>query len=211
MHLEVVRRMRPHGPLVLAGHCNGGLVAFEMARQLHARGEPAPLVILIDASARNRGFLGAAVDSIGALAGLTPQARTALQVRVREFRRLSLGRRLIRLLRKAGPVAAELVRARAGRDGRALGPQRSADPDQDLLAVYRQVSAAYTRRRYAGRLVILVPAERPDGPGDLGWQRLAAELEVHVVPGAHLTMLTGHTQALGERLRLCLQSCAAPP
>jgi hypothetical protein len=31
------------------------------------------------------------------------------------------------------------------------------------------------------------------------------ELEVHVVPGAHLSMLTGHTQAMAERLRACLE------
>ena len=37
--LRAVRAMRPAGPYVIGGHCNGALVAFEMARQLVAAGE----------------------------------------------------------------------------------------------------------------------------------------------------------------------------
>jgi amino acid adenylation domain-containing protein len=211
-HLEVVRRVRPQGPLVLAGHCNGGLVAFEMAQQLHARGEPTPLVILIDASSRSRGFLGAVVDAFGALVGLTPRARGALQVRVRYYRRLTFSRRLVQFLRRAGPVVVEVIRlVRTGRDPGELPPEQGpADAERALLEAYGRATASYVRRRYAGRLVVLAPSERPDGPGDLGWRRLAADLEVHVVPGAHLTMLTGHTQEVGERLRRCLRSQGAP-
>jgi thioesterase domain-containing protein/acyl carrier protein len=35
------------GPFVLGGHCNGGLVALEMAQQLHARGSRVDAVIMI--------------------------------------------------------------------------------------------------------------------------------------------------------------------
>jgi amino acid adenylation domain-containing protein len=41
----------PHGPYVLAGHCAGGYVALEMARQLKAAGEDVPVVVIIDAKA----------------------------------------------------------------------------------------------------------------------------------------------------------------
>ena len=43
--------MRPHGPYVLGGHCNGALVAFEMARQLLDQGESVPAVVMIEARA----------------------------------------------------------------------------------------------------------------------------------------------------------------
>jgi len=49
--LEVLRRVHPGGPCVLAGHCNGALVAFEMARQLVANGERVPAVLLIESRA----------------------------------------------------------------------------------------------------------------------------------------------------------------
>jgi thioesterase domain-containing protein len=49
--VRALRALRPRGPYVLCGHCNGAYVAFEMARQLRADGEPVPAVIIVDASA----------------------------------------------------------------------------------------------------------------------------------------------------------------
>jgi len=49
--LRSVRAVRPKGPYVLGGHCNGALVALEMARQLIAEGEQVLTVVLIDAKA----------------------------------------------------------------------------------------------------------------------------------------------------------------
>ncbi len=48
--LAALREARPHGPYFLAGHCNGALVALEMARQLLAESEEVPLVVLMDAA-----------------------------------------------------------------------------------------------------------------------------------------------------------------
>jgi thioesterase domain-containing protein len=45
----LLRAARPHGPYRLAGVCFGGLVAYEMARQLRGAGEAVELVALIDA------------------------------------------------------------------------------------------------------------------------------------------------------------------
>ncbi|MBK6805993.1 MAG: AMP-binding protein [Betaproteobacteria bacterium] len=50
-HVRALRAVRPHGPYLLGGHCNGGLVAYEMARQLTAEGEEVPAVVLIEAEA----------------------------------------------------------------------------------------------------------------------------------------------------------------
>jgi Thioesterase domain len=43
-----VRLARPRGPYVLGGHCNGALVALEMARQLVREGEAVPVVVMLD-------------------------------------------------------------------------------------------------------------------------------------------------------------------
>jgi len=47
-HLEALRAFRPSGPYLLGGHCNGALVAFEMARLLAAAGERVDGVFLVD-------------------------------------------------------------------------------------------------------------------------------------------------------------------
>jgi thioesterase domain-containing protein len=48
MYLEPLRRRQPHGPYFLAGWSFGGLVAFELARQLEAAGERVAFLGLID-------------------------------------------------------------------------------------------------------------------------------------------------------------------
>ena len=47
-YLEQVRTQQPSGPYALLGTCMGGVVAFEMAQQLTARGERVRLLALVD-------------------------------------------------------------------------------------------------------------------------------------------------------------------
>lgn len=49
--LEDVRSVQPRGPYALGGHCYGGIIAFEMARQLAAQGEDVALVALFEVAA----------------------------------------------------------------------------------------------------------------------------------------------------------------
>ena len=51
--LRVLLDAQPTGPYVLGGYCNGGLVAFEMARLLLKKGMKVELLFIIDASAVN--------------------------------------------------------------------------------------------------------------------------------------------------------------
>jgi thioesterase domain-containing protein len=48
-HYEIgqIRRYRPHGPYLIAGHCAGGTLAFEVAQQLVAAGQEVALLALI--------------------------------------------------------------------------------------------------------------------------------------------------------------------
>jgi thioesterase domain-containing protein len=45
--IEQIRRYRPHGPYLIAGHCAGGAIAFEVAQQLMAAGQEVTLLALI--------------------------------------------------------------------------------------------------------------------------------------------------------------------
>ena len=47
-HIKSMRSVQPEGPYLLGGWCNGGLVAYEMARQLHAAGQAIDLLVLMD-------------------------------------------------------------------------------------------------------------------------------------------------------------------
>jgi amino acid adenylation domain-containing protein len=47
-YLAKVREVRPHGPYLLAGRCNGASVAYEMAQRLRAAGESVPVLVALD-------------------------------------------------------------------------------------------------------------------------------------------------------------------
>ncbi|HSG40643.1 MAG TPA: ATP-binding cassette domain-containing protein, partial [Thermoanaerobaculia bacterium] len=53
-YVEAIRRVQPQGPYLLGGYSFGGMVAFEMARQLQAAGSTVALLALIDSDSPAR-------------------------------------------------------------------------------------------------------------------------------------------------------------
>jgi thioesterase domain-containing protein/acyl carrier protein len=49
--VDEIRAIQPAGPYIVGGHCYGGMVAFEVARQLAARGADIGKIVLIEAPA----------------------------------------------------------------------------------------------------------------------------------------------------------------
>ncbi|MFL5663118.1 MAG: non-ribosomal peptide synthetase, partial [Ktedonobacteraceae bacterium] len=47
-YIKSLRIVQPEGPYLLGGYCGGGLVAYEMARQLHAEGQTVDLLVLMN-------------------------------------------------------------------------------------------------------------------------------------------------------------------
>ncbi|HEV2733815.1 MAG TPA: amino acid adenylation domain-containing protein, partial [Longimicrobiaceae bacterium] len=80
--VEVIRGVRPAGPYQLGGYCNGGLVAFEVARLLEAAGERVERLLVVQASAEAVYFAGPlrAAAVLGRLAGGTAAERMDRQV-----------------------------------------------------------------------------------------------------------------------------------
>ncbi|MEO5731116.1 MAG: alpha/beta fold hydrolase, partial [Byssovorax sp.] len=202
LYLDAVRRVQPRGPYHLGGWSFGGLVAFEMARQLLADGETVAVLALLDAWAPNRApeppaddlyrvvliarELGLPVD-LEALLSLTPEERVA--------------------------HTAELA-ARSG----LLPPGVGEAYVRRLLrvnAAHLEARRRYVPGPYAGRVTLLRVEDPPhlaDALGDptRGWAALAAApVDVHVVPGDHFSMVRDpHVRALAEALRRVLTDSA---
>jgi FkbH-like protein len=49
-HMNKIRSVQPQGPYLLGGMCAGGVIAYEIARQLQDRGETVAMVALLDAA-----------------------------------------------------------------------------------------------------------------------------------------------------------------
>jgi len=48
LYTNEMRKVQPYGPYFLGGYCGGGTIAFEVAQQLRADGEPVALLALFD-------------------------------------------------------------------------------------------------------------------------------------------------------------------
>ena len=153
--IAALQQLRPRGPYLLGGHCNGALVAFEMARQLIALGEHVPAVVIIEARAPV-GKPGPGADDDGVYMTMGP-----------------------------GGV-------------RILAPR---DRETDARLRYQRAIDAYVGGRCASHLVIARSARLTDPRRDLGWSSLGQSLEVHDLPGDHVTIITRHVGELANVVR----------
>jgi amino acid adenylation domain-containing protein len=232
-YVEEIQRFQSKGPYYLGGSSLGGLVAFEMARLLHAQGQIVGLLALFDTWSpaytrllqlplpvrlgRHFGtlaelgvveWLGNAAERMRPQINPTPwfKNRTEALQRLREYRRRA----------QAGPLPPDLR-------------------DFHLREVLSAAAREYRPQPYTGKVTFFSAAEQPEryyhqpritrdylleagfvGRGDvervwrevypLGWEALAlGGLDVHVVPGPHGFMVREpHVKALGAALRAAL-------
>ncbi|MCP3140550.1 non-ribosomal peptide synthetase [Pyxidicoccus xibeiensis] len=196
-YLEAVRGVQPEGPYLLGGWSMGGRVAYEMARQLKARGEEVGLLVIVDARGREdapteaqeaEGVLEFALH-LSRLAGLHPGAAEVLE----QVDAVELGAVL-----DGQPVA--------GLDEESCTELRA------LWAMFsrnRRASRQYVPEPFSGSLVLLRAAEQPEGQHekDLGWSALArGGVETYEVAGDHFSLMAlPHVEQLAARLRTLLE------
>jgi amino acid adenylation domain-containing protein len=225
--LRAVRAARPRGPYVLGGHCYGGLIALEMARQLQAEGERVEAVVMVDTPAPGFGLraLHGASRMLGRLRGLSPAERDRLFMRIdqscerlvsrvhyyqgrfRVFRGLSGGAQAEFVTRKLVTAARGAARAlpsrRTPREG---GPAHDSPvPLVQSWEAFRRAIRCYRPRPYAGRVALFRTEQWPADRPDLGWSRLLPLLEVAVIPGDHHTCITRHVAAFAASVEEALQ------
>ena len=133
-YIKALRPVQPHGPYLLGGYCFGGVVAFEMARQLQAQGEPVALVGIFE------GY--APVRKIAARSLLQPRKVVHFVRNIPYWLRdyVALGRAEF-----VGRVRARL-RSVARYAGRIRGRSRVRRLEDDPLHVRREVRLAGPRK-----------------------------------------------------------------
>ncbi len=214
-HLEVLRGVQPEGPYLLGGWCNGGLIAYEMARQLHAQGQTVDLLVLMDADAPAPRFKW----DRRIIVGLSRLLRLRQEKHVDVFlfyRHLRLSFHYWRL--------GKFKRTRiAKQDEPALEPDtldavappfdtlipRSEVLRQDWRSIYDWQAAGYMPHSYPGKITFFWTEEEPKRQER--WRQLIEEKEVdiHIIPGNHMTSRTTYLPVLAECLRTCLRKTQA--
>jgi thioesterase domain-containing protein len=196
-YIQALQTVQPTGPYFLGGWSMGGVIAFEMAQQLHAQGQRVALLTLLDGRIPTpeeifpeedaeaillvERYFGISFGSMEALAELPKDEQLAF---------------MLEQAKTAGLVPAELDVSQARRFVALL---RS-----DLRATQN-----YALRLYPGRITFFKASESLEGTSPdptLGWGEWASGgVEAHVVPGSHVNLMyEPHVEVLAEKLTACL-------
>ncbi len=179
-YVELICENVPEGPYHLAGLCFGGLVAYEIARQLVARGSEVRTLGIMDATLPR----GARLDLLNAARALVAKFKSGGRPAPdRLYEQLSL-------------VASQLPAFSRWRAR--LRPELML-PEGDLDVVSpaaQEIVRAYDAKgpKLRGAALLFRARERLEpswqqAAWDLGWSQLADKVDVHVVSGSHLEIL----------------------
>ena len=223
-YIERIQTVQPHGPYFLGGLCAGGVIAFEMARQLQDAGERVAFVGIIDAadvSASKRPFYitRARLGRVRSLLqeervttlvpALAHKATNAVRWEMESRMAKARDRRAVRELHAAADVPAS----------RPAG-------DEPAIPFLKLYEVAHTRHRPEGLFtdgsVVLFKAGNGNGDIDdipyqeiygdvaLGWgKRIADPITLVTVPGGHSSALQEpHVATLAPLFQNALDSAA---
>lgn len=213
-YLRELRTVQPAGPYLLGGYSMGAPVAFEMARRLHAQGEPVALLFLLDPPIRPEVFAGverpatAAPPADAPDAGWSPYGGVASKLarRLAAMKAMGTAERLAYL----GAEARDFARfhaALAAVKGRDLAVHGVAHPFKLQLALawrrrgrpippalretfvsaaYRAACSRYRLRPYPGELLVF-RGSHPPRPRNCIWAMLVeGRIRYEEFAGHHL-------------------------
>jgi len=192
--LNLLRTLKRTGPYWLGGHCNGAVIAYEMARQLRAQGEHVQRLVLVTP-----------VVFPPSPPPMTPspgEGRRLKEVSLRELPELVRDGFAWRFKR----LASRLANRKVVLTTHPLVAAVSAARDRFTLEYSRRMRAYWPTAPYPGTVTLLYTSD-PDAPGRdpiQPWPRLAERVESRHIPGDHLGCITVHVRTLAGQIRECL-------
>ena len=202
-YIQAIQTLQPHGPYFLGGWSFGGLVAFEMAQQLTQAGQQIGLLAILDTPApfnkpsfcqSLKFLLGTALwSTLPFLLDYGAIATNRLQSWNPWFSRWQWSA-IVRLI----PQESRLR----------LLDESAISPMLRIFYANAQAAYRYVPQNYPNRITLFRAAEQSDSIGQdptLGWSVLAGDIQLHQVPGNHLSLLKQpHVQTLAQQLGRCL-------
>lgn len=209
MYLEDVLRVAPHTPVILAGYCNGGLLAWHLSYLLRSRGADVAELLLIETVSLN------ARPRMRRRAALFRAAASFLPGRAGRFLR-EQGMRAVWVLYRRGlidSVSSLYLIARR----KVLSASRSELPDEDRRTANRRVNHLYHRLmcRYVPPpldidITCFIADEGIHADTDPRyWRALANSVRTVSVPGTHTSALVSERQAFATALTEALSRATA--
>jgi aspartate racemase len=182
LYITEMRSLQPQGPYYLGGLSFGGIVAFEMAQQIHALGQEVGLLALFDT------YPGKVESRLDLL---------------RKLFSFPVGRIFNYVRRKTWGYIRTSVRAPLR-----MGVPQSL---KDVKAACRLAAFGYVPQPYPGRVTVFQASDRAlrgvDDDPQAGWGEWArGGVEIHNVPGTHMSMMTEpNVRQLAAEVQECLE------
>ncbi|MFB7867576.1 type I polyketide synthase [Streptomyces sp. NPDC056069] len=180
-YLSEIKSVQPQGPYYLGGASMGGIIAYEMARQLHEQGEMVALLAMLDSP--SPGYFP--TDLTG------PEAVIRYLLHIDNLDDIQVATDLRRL---SPPAMADYL-IENGTFAYKYFPRKSRDEVARFLRIFDANMGAmsdYRPGRYGGDILFLrARTSDPYLPRNLdtGWHQLIdGNVTVHDVPGNHITM-----------------------
>ncbi len=200
-YVREIREFQPVGPYRIIGECVGGIVAFEMARQLVAQEQRVSSLILMDTELPNT-----AIRLRAWRRDIARRTRESWQGsfldRIIRFRRImpemNWGERLGYFVDKTWSRLKRLPIS-APSDKQRMNVKRA-------RAVYPQSMLRYRPKPYSGRLTVVVNREdfaRNHAPDCSRFAQ--GGMDTHEVPGNHHSYIREHAESAAAQLCACLQ------
>ena len=203
-HAALIRK-NYSSPCWLIGHCLGGMLAVEAARQLQNDGMPVEMIFLLDSWARIP----------------TPSAWNRLRHKIREGVGQTLKRRATRFWKEklSRPASAESRHRGTGSSPAVESiPHNLLDP-QSIDKIFKHIRKTHQMKPLQGRAVLFRPQEPArdqaiyyEMDAAMGWNgTFTGGMEILECPGDHFLMLKApHLQFLAQQIWQRLQgSCAS--
>jgi thioesterase domain-containing protein/acyl carrier protein len=179
-YIAEMRKCQPTGPYSLGGFCLGGIIAFEMAQQLHQAGEQVAFLCLF--------------DSVNP--ATPPRKRTRferLQRKIRSSGPQSLGRTTSVLATLMARRTTDFVQRVIWPDKRAVAERlQFSDFEIGIRNLIMPLAQSYNPRPYLGKITLIcanIDAESFKNSPDRGWTDVAkGGLEIYEFPCSHEAM-----------------------
>ncbi|MBD3882896.1 amino acid adenylation domain-containing protein [Phormidium tenue FACHB-886] len=203
-YIQAIQTMQPQGPYFLSGWSFGGLVAFEMAQQLTRAGQQVELLAILDTPAP----LSSNQPSLWQSLKLLKTAIGSLLPFLLDYGAISLNRQAMRSWNWSRWQWLAIAHLIPEESRLRLLEESAIAPLLRIFYANTQAAARYVPQHYANRITLFQATEQSDrraysqSDATLGWNKLAKDIQLHSVPGNHLSMLRQpHVQTLADQLQ----------
>lgn len=210
-YTQEIRTVQPNGPYYVGGFSFGGLLAFEIARQLHAQGQKIAVLAIFDTPAPGYHHVHASESDDSKLSQLLGRSF----FHVGKLLKLSIKEQLTYLWERIWWHLTEgklnfFYKMYLRYITRSLQELRLLE----ILAANHQARDGYIPQSYPGQLTLFQATERPagfDNEPELGWgQLVTGGVECYPIPGVHTDMMEEpQVKLVAEKLQYCMDKAEA--